>query len=163
MNCLYYGDCLTVMEGMGNDFVDLIYLDPPFNSHRDYSAIYKDETGRPLPDQVDAFCDQWTLDEETERAIRVQPVLMREAGIDDDVAEFWRLWMQALRNTNPSLLAYLTYMVQRLLPMRRILKRRQPLPTLRPEREPLHQSSAGCDFRAQKLPQRDHLEKNIGA
>ena len=122
MNRLYYGDCLTVMEGMGNDFVDLIYLDPPFNSHRDYSAIYKDETGRPLPDQVDAFCDQWTLDEETERAIRVQPVLMREAGIDDDVAEFWRLWMQALRNTNPSLLAYLTYMVQRLLPMRRILK-----------------------------------------
>ena len=122
MNRLYYGDCLTVMDGLGNDFVDLIYLDPPFKSQRDYNAIYKDETGRPLPDQIEAFCDQWTLDEETERAIRVQPVLMREAGIDDDVAEFWRLWMQALRNTNPSLLAYLTYMVQRLLPMRGILK-----------------------------------------
>ncbi len=121
MNRLYYGDCLTVMREMNLATADLIYLDPPFNSERDYSAIYKDETGRPLPDQVQAFCDQWTLDEETERAIRVQPVLMRENGIADEVAEFWRLWMQALRNTNPSLLAYLTYMVQRLLPMRGIL------------------------------------------
>ncbi|MCY4287909.1 MAG: DNA methyltransferase [Aestuariivita sp.] len=122
MNRLYYGDCLTVMQSMNLASVDLIYLDPPFNSQRDYNAIYKDETGRPLPDQIDAFCDQWTLDEETERAIRQQPVLMRENGIDDAVAEFWRLWMQALRNTNPRLLAYLTYMVQRLLPMRGLLK-----------------------------------------
>ena len=50
------------------------------------------------------------------------PVLMREAGIPDQAAEFWRLWMNALRGTNPRLLAYLTYMVERLLPMRGILK-----------------------------------------
>ena len=122
MNRLYYGDCLTIMQEMPLGSVDLIYLDPPFNSNRDYNAIYKDETGRPLPDQIEAFCDTWTLDEERERAIRQMPVLLREAGIDDDVAEFWRLWMHALRKTNPSLLAYLSYMVQRLLPMRGILK-----------------------------------------
>ncbi len=114
MNRLYYGDCLTVMQNMPHESVDLIYLDPPFNSNRDYNAIYKDETGRLLPDQIDAFCDTWTLDEDRERAIRDMPVLMRNVGIDDDVAEFWRLWMKALRNTNPRLLAYLSYMAQRL-------------------------------------------------
>ena len=121
-NKLYYGDCLTVMQDMKLGSVDLIYLDPPFKSQRDYNNIYVDETGRPLPDQVEAFCDTWTLNEETERAARHMPVLMREAGVDDEVAEFWRLWMNALRKTNPTILAYLVYMTQRLLPMRGILK-----------------------------------------
>ena len=102
--------------------VDLIYLDPPFNSQRQYNSIYKDETGRPLPDQIEAFCDTWTLDAERERAIRTMPVLMRESGIDDATAEFWRLWMRALRDTQPQLLAYLSYMAERLLLMHRILK-----------------------------------------
>ena len=122
MNRLYYGDCLTIMQSMNSQSVDLIYLDPPFNSNRAYNAIYKDETGRPLPDQVEAFCDLWTLDEETERSIRHMPVLMREAGIDDETVEFWRLWMNALRATHPRLLAYLSYMVQRLVVMRRLLR-----------------------------------------
>ena len=122
INPLYYGDCLTIMLEWPSAWVDLIYLDPPFNSNRQYNAIYKDETGRPLPDQVEAFCDMWELDDERERAIRTMPVLMREAGIDDSITEFWRLWMQALRGTQPRLLAYLSYMAQRLLIMHRILK-----------------------------------------
>ena len=122
MNRLYYGDCLTIMSEWPSNYVDLIYLDPPFNSNRQYNAIYKDETGRPLPDQIDAFCDMWELDAESERVIRTMPVLMRENGIDDSVVEFWRLWMRALRDTQPGLLAYLSYMAHRLLIMRRILK-----------------------------------------
>ncbi len=122
MNRLYYGDCLTIMQQMRPGSVDLIYIDPPFNSNRDYNAIYKDETGRPLPDQIEAFCDLWTLDEERERAIRSMPVLMREAGVDDGVAEFWKVWCDALRKTQPRLLAYLSYMTERLLPMRGLLK-----------------------------------------
>ncbi len=56
MNRLYYGDCLTVMqEYMGLGSVDLIYLDPPFNSNRNYNAIYKDETGWVPPDQIEAL------------------------------------------------------------------------------------------------------------
>ena len=110
------------MEEMPPGSVDLIYLDPPFNSSRDYNAIYTDETGRPLPTQIEAFCDTWILDEDRERAIRQMPILMREAGIDDEVAEFWRLWVKALRKTNPRMLAYLSYMVQRLLPMRGLLR-----------------------------------------
>ena len=119
---LYYGDCLTIMSEWPSACVDLIYLDPPFNSNRQYNAIYRDETGRPLPDQIEAFCDMWELDQERERAIRTMPVLMRENGIDDATAEFWRLWMTALRNTQPRLLAYLSYMAERLLIMHRILK-----------------------------------------
>ena len=122
MNRLYFGDCLTIMEEMPLGSVDLIYLDPPFNSQRDYNAIYKDETGRPLPAQIEAFGDMWALDERRERELRTMPVLMREAGIDDDAVEFWRLWMNALRKVNPNLLAYLSYMTQRLLPMRGLLK-----------------------------------------
>ena len=122
MNRLYYGDCLTIMQDWPLQSVDLIYLDPPFNSNRQYNSIYKDETGRPLPDQIEAFCDMWELDAERERAIRTMPVLMRESGLDDSVAELWKLWMQALRGTQPRLLAYLSYMAQRLLIMKRILK-----------------------------------------
>ena len=122
MNRLYYGDCLTIMQEMRSASVDLIYLDPPFKSDQAYNAIYKDETGRPIPDQIEAFCDLWTLDEETERQLRVMPVLMRESGINDETVEFWRLWMNALRATNPKMLAYLAYMVQRLVVMKRLLR-----------------------------------------
>jgi len=123
MNRLYYGDCLSIMrDEMNLSSIDLIYLDPPFSSNRNYNAIYKDETGRMLPDQVEAFCDTWELDTERERAIREMPVLMREVGIDDEIAEFWQMWMIALRKTQPRLLAYLSYMAQRLLLMRSILR-----------------------------------------
>ncbi len=122
MNRLYYGDNLTIMRDMRSQSVDLIYLDPPFNSNRAYNAIYKDETGRPLPDQIEAFCDLWTLDEETERAISHMPILLREEGIADETVEFWRIWMNALRATNPRMLAYLSYMVQRLAVMKRLLR-----------------------------------------
>ena len=108
MNKLYYGDCLTVLREMGKWGVDLIYLDSPFNSNQEYNAIYKTETGRPLPGQVEAFNDTWTLDEVRERSIRNMPILLREAGIDDAVVSFWQIWVSALRKTNPGLLAYLS-------------------------------------------------------
>ena len=122
MNHLYYGDNLTIMQGMNSACVDLIYLDPPFNSNRAYNAIYKDETGRPLPDQVEAFCDLWTLNEEHERIIKHMPILLRDEGISDETVQFWQLWMNALRGTQPTMLAYLSYMVQRLVVMKRLLR-----------------------------------------
>jgi len=121
-NRLYYGDCLTVMAEMPPESVDLIYLDPPFKSNREYNAIYKDETGRPLPDQIEAFNDIWTLDKKRKRAIHKMPVLMSSEGIDDNAINFWKAWVKALHETQPSLLAYLSYMTERLIIMRRILK-----------------------------------------
>ena len=122
LNHLFYGDCLTVMQDFGRASVDLIYLDPPFRSNGQYNGIYKDETGWPLPYQIQAFCDVWELDAERWRSIRTMPVLMRENGIDEATVELWRLWMHALQHTRPRLLAYLSYMAERLLVMHRILK-----------------------------------------
>ncbi|MCY4552148.1 MAG: DNA methyltransferase [Candidatus Poribacteria bacterium] len=123
MNKLYYGDCLTIMEReMKLNSVDLIYLDPPFNSNRAYNAIYKDETGRPLPDQIEAFCDLWTLDSEREKALKGLPNLMIEHGVDDSFIKFWKVWIGTLRDRDPKLVAYLSYMVERLFQMKLILK-----------------------------------------
>lgn len=122
MNKLWYGDNLTIMQGMAKHSVDLIYLDPPFNSKQNYNLLYKTMTGKPVPEQVEAFCDTWEMDAQKEAIARSMPVLMREHGIDDYYVDFWRLWMQALRHTQPHLLAYLIFMVQRLLHMKSILR-----------------------------------------
>jgi adenine specific DNA methylase Mod len=62
------------------------------------------------------------MDAEKEKIARTMPILMREKGVEDYYVEFWRLWMQALRHTQPHLLAYLIYMVQRLLYMKTLLR-----------------------------------------
>ena len=62
LNQLLYGDNLEVMRRMQSESVDLIYLDPPFNSNRNYNFLYSQATGLPLPEEAEAFCDAWTLD-----------------------------------------------------------------------------------------------------
>lgn len=121
-NQLWYGDNLTIMQQMPKDCVDLIYLDPPFNSKQNYNLMYKTMTGKPVPEQVEAFCDTWEMDAHKEAIARSMPALMREHGVDSYYVAFWDLWMQALRNTQPHLLAYLIYMVQRLIHMKSILR-----------------------------------------
>ena len=110
------------MQRMPKWSVDLIYLDPPFNSKQNYNLIYKNLTGKPVPDQAEAFCDTWEMDAQKEEIARAMPILMREHGVEDYYVEFWRLWINALRHTQPHLLAYLIYMVQRLLYMKSILR-----------------------------------------
>lgn len=122
MNRLYYGDNLRVMERMPLACVDLIYLDPPFKSDQNYNLVYKTMTGKPVPEQAQAFCDTWEMDAEKEKLAKTMPVLMREKGVADYYVEFWRLWVQALRHTQPHLMAYLIYMVQRLLYMKTLLR-----------------------------------------
>jgi DNA modification methylase len=121
-NALYYGDNLTIMQGMNNGAVDFIYLDPPFNSQRNYNLIYEKLTGHPVPEQDEAFCDAWEMDPEKEEMARKMPIVLRDYGIGEDVVQFWKAWIDALRHTQPRLLAYLIYMSYRLLEMRRILK-----------------------------------------
>lgn len=59
-NILYWGDNEQVLrEEIPDESVDLIYLDPPFNSKRDYNAIFKDATGAAAPAQIKAFTDTW--------------------------------------------------------------------------------------------------------
>jgi len=107
---------------MNSDSIDLIYLDPPFNSNRSYNLLYKNTTGLPVPEQVEAFCDAWNLDYEKSEMAKNMPIIMKEKGISNDVVNFWYYMIQALRTTNPKMLAYLIYMTIRLVEMHRILK-----------------------------------------
>ena len=91
MNKLWYGDNLTIMQNMKKYSVDLIYLDPPFKSDANYNLLYKNMTGKPVPEQAEAFFDTWELDAAKLEVARTMPVLMREHGIDDYYVEFWRI------------------------------------------------------------------------
>src|SRR5438045_9145252 len=59
-NTLYYGDNLFILrEHIPSESVDLIYLDPPFNSSRNYNVLFKDESGVDSEAQIMAFEDTW--------------------------------------------------------------------------------------------------------
>ena len=60
MNTLYYGDNLEILRDyIKDESVDLIYLDPPFNSNRNYNVLFKNESGKEAESQITAFEDTW--------------------------------------------------------------------------------------------------------
>ena len=62
MNTLYYGDNLNILrEYIKDESVDLIYLDPPFNSNRNYNVLFKNESGTESESQITAFVDTHVL------------------------------------------------------------------------------------------------------
>ena len=66
-NVLYYGDNLEILRKyIPNDSIDLIYLDPPFNSQASYNLLYKEHSGQLSHAQITAFEDtwQWGIDSE---------------------------------------------------------------------------------------------------
>ena len=101
---MWTGDCLYVLRAMNSQSVDLIYLDPPFNSNTDYAA--------PIGSQAAgaAFKDTWTLTD-----IDVEWINLIEA----QHAALYRVLLAAIR---PSDKSYLVYMAARLLEMKRVLK-----------------------------------------
>ena len=122
-NTLFYGDNLTIMrDRIPSQSVDLIYLDPPFKSDQNYNLIYKTLTGKPVPEQAEAFCDTWDMDAEKAELAKRIPQMMRDTGVEDYYIHFWTLWVNALSDVQPHLLAYLIYMVERLIWMKPILK-----------------------------------------
>jgi site-specific DNA-methyltransferase (adenine-specific) len=59
-NALYYGDNLAVLrESIATESVDLIYLDPPFNSQATYNVLFRSPAGRQSQAQIEAFEDTW--------------------------------------------------------------------------------------------------------
>jgi site-specific DNA-methyltransferase (adenine-specific) len=67
MNALYYGDNLHVLrEHLKDETVDLIYLDPSFNSKRDYDLLFKWPKGHESEAQITAFEDSWHWGEQAE-------------------------------------------------------------------------------------------------
>lgn len=100
---IWTGDCLEVMRGMNSATVDLIYLDPPFNSKTDYAApIGSVAAGA-------EFKDTWTLSDLDAEWINL---------IEGKHPQVWRVLMAAM---TPSDKSYLAYMTPRLLEMRRVL------------------------------------------
>lgn len=68
MNQLFYGDNLVVLrESIKDESVDLVYLDPPFNSKRDYNLLFKSPEGGESHAQIEAFEDTWHWSEQAER------------------------------------------------------------------------------------------------
>ena len=60
MNKLFYGDNLEVLRGFSDGFVDLVYLDPPFNSNAGYNVLFKSAAGTGADASIEAFDDTWT-------------------------------------------------------------------------------------------------------
>jgi adenine specific DNA methylase Mod len=66
-NTLFYGDNLDILrEEISSESIDLIYLDPPFNSSRNYNVLFKDEHGSESEAQITAFEDTWHWNQHAE-------------------------------------------------------------------------------------------------
>ena len=117
-NRLYYGDNLEILrnrEYFPDECVDLIYLDPPFNSNRNYNVLFKSESGADSEAQITAFEDTWHWGETA------------EATYDDIIVNAPHkaaTAIEALMNLieRNQMMAYLVMMTARLVELHRVLK-----------------------------------------
>jgi len=116
-NVLYYGDNLTILRKyIPDESIDMIYLDPPFNSKATYNILFKEPTGEQSKAQVEAFEDTWHWTEETERTFE-EIVATAPSNVVNLMNAFRR---DAIHEND--MMAYLTMMCIRLLELRRVLK-----------------------------------------
>ena len=123
MNTLYYGDNLKILRKyIPDESIDLIYLDPPFNSKRAYNVLFKDRTGRDASAQIQAFEDTWHWCEDTEKAFR--EIIFRPEFPPDlkQMMGAFRTFMKNSFGKENDLMAYLTMMAVRLVELHRVLK-----------------------------------------
>ena len=152
-NKLYYGDNLAILrEYVPNESVDLIYLDPPFNSNRNYNIIFKDESGQSSDAQIVAFEDTWHWGPSAESAYGYLTNTSQHGGrVADNVGTVLDSLVSGLGKNQ--LTAYLVEMSVRLIELHRVLKPTgQPVSALRSERQPLPQDIDGHDLGAGELP-----------
>ncbi len=115
-NRLYYGDNLTILrEYIPDASVDLIYLDPPFNSDRNYNVLFKDESGRDSDAQITAFEDTWHWGRTAQETYEE----LWEKGPERVAAAMSAMY--TLVGTN-QMMAYLVMMTARLVELHRVLK-----------------------------------------
>jgi DNA modification methylase len=115
VNTLYYGDNLDILRRYVKDeTVDLVYLDPPFNSAQDYNVLFAERDGNQAAAQIQAFEDTWRWDESAAAAFHET---VKAGG---PVSLVLQAFSQFL-GTN-DMLAYLTMMAPRLIELHRVLK-----------------------------------------
>jgi len=112
---LYYGDNLDILRRyVDAESVDLVYLDPPFNSNATYNVLFAEQSGARAASQIKAFEDTWRWDAEAARTY----FEVVEAG--GRVSEALQAFRRLVGDSN--MLAYLAMMAPRLVELRRVLK-----------------------------------------
>lgn len=115
-NTLFYGDNLDIMdEHIASESVDLIYLDPPFNSNRGYNVLFKDESGTESEAQITAFDDTWHWGRGTE-----ETYLELTTTLPHHVSKMIEALHEYIGKNQ--LMAYLVMMTSRLTELHRVLK-----------------------------------------
>jgi DNA modification methylase len=116
MNTLFYGDNLEILRRhVDDDTVDLVYLDPPFNSNANYNLLFAEQDGTRSAAQIRAFKDTWRWDTASAKAFEE----VVESG-HTNVSLAMQAFRQALGCNN--MLAYLSMMAPRLIELRRVMK-----------------------------------------
>ena len=138
---IWTGDNLDIMRGMNSECVDLIYLDPPFNSNANYAAPIGSKAAGA------AFKDTWTLTE-----IDVEWIDL----IQQRHPALHRILLAAMTDSDK---AYLVYMAVRLLEMHRILKPDGGghFPALRQTYEPFPENGPRCNLWKEEFQERNYL------
>ena len=118
-NALYYGDNLDILrEHVPDESVDLVYLDPPFNSNASYNVLFREQTGEGSPAQIKAFTDTWEWTQESQRTFENE--IMLNPSTPANVREMVNAFRQFIGSN--AMMAYLVMMTPRLVELRRVLK-----------------------------------------
>ena len=118
-NALYYGDNLQVLrEYIPDESVDLVYLDPPFNSNASYNVLFRERTGEESPAQIKAFTDTWEWTQETEWTFGTD--IIQNPKVPSAVKEMIGAFRQFIGQN--AMMAYLVMMAPRLVELHRVLK-----------------------------------------
>ena len=123
-NLLYRSDCKVITEELIKEGikVDLIYLDPPFNSDRTYSMIFNHGG---ITAQQKAYHDMWDFTDSTRQLVLDFRDELDQWELPESFKDFMRAWLKILESGSAAdrkLLNYLMYMTQRLIRLRDILK-----------------------------------------
>ena len=120
VNALYYGDNLAVLrEHVVDESVDLVYLDPPFNSNASYNVLFREKTGEESPAQIRAFTDTWEWTQETE--LTFEQDIIGNPAVPSAVKDLISAFRESIGQRN-AMMAYLVMMAPRLVELRRVLK-----------------------------------------
>ena len=116
-NSLYFGDNLYILRNhIADESIDLVYLDPPFNSNRAYNVIFQDKTGKQAAAQMQAFEDTWHWSEETQLAYDE----IMTGKYPAELKEMLQAFREYMGPTD--MMAYITMMAIRLFELHRVLK-----------------------------------------